>query len=92
MIKSFRRKDTQRLFTDRFVRRFQAIERSARRKLETLNAATSIEDLRLIPGNHFETLKGDREGQFSIRINDQWRLCFEWREGDSFEVEVVDYH
>jgi proteic killer suppression protein len=92
VIKSFRCKDTQRLFTDRFVRRFQAVERSARRKLETLNAATSTEDLRLIPGNHLEALKGDREGQFSIRINDQWRLCFEWREGDSFEVEVVDYH
>lgn len=92
MIRSFRRRDTQRLFEDRFVRRFRAIERSARRKLEALNAATSLADLGLIPGNRLETLRGDREGQHSIRINDQWRLCFEWREGDSFNVEIVDYH
>ncbi|HVT14991.1 MAG TPA: type II toxin-antitoxin system RelE/ParE family toxin [Thermoanaerobaculia bacterium] len=92
MIRSFRRRDTQRLFEDKFVRRFRAIERSARRKLEALNAATSLADLGLIPGNRLETLRGDREGQHSIRINDQWRLCFEWREGDSFNVEIVDCH
>ena len=92
MIRGFRCRETQRLFADQFVRRFQAVERSARRKLEALNAATSIEDLRLIPGNRLEALKGNREGQFSIRINDQWRLCFEWRDGDSYEVEIVDYH
>ncbi len=92
MIKSFRSKDTEDLFEDRFVRRFQAIERAARRKLEALNAATSLADLSFVPGNRLESLKGNREGQHSIRINDQWRLCFEWRGRDSFEVEIVDYH
>ncbi|HKI01142.1 MAG TPA: type II toxin-antitoxin system RelE/ParE family toxin [Thermoanaerobaculia bacterium] len=92
MIKSFRSKDTEALFEDRFVRRLQAVERVARRKLETLNAATSLEDLARIPGHRLEALKGDRIGQHSIRINDQWRLCFEWLEGHSANVEIVDYH
>jgi len=92
VIKSFRSKDTEALFEDRFVRRLQAVERVARRKLETLNAATSLEDLARIPGHRLEALKGDRIGQHSIRINDQWRLCFEWLEGHSANVEIVDYH
>ena len=92
MIRTFRRKDTERLFDDRFVPRFQAVERSARKKLEALNAASSLEDLRMIPGNRLEVLRGDRAGQFSIRINDQWRVCFRWVEGDAHDVEIVDYH
>lgn len=92
MIKTFRCRDTEALFQDRLVRRFQAIERAARRKLEMLDAATSLADLSQIPGNRLEALKGDRSGQYSIRVNDQWRICFEWVEGDSFNVEIVDYH
>lgn len=92
VIKSFRSRDTQDLFEDRFVRRFQSIERTARRKLEALDAATSLADLSSIPGNRLEALRGDREGQYSIRINDQWRLCFEWSGRDGLNVEIVDYH
>jgi proteic killer suppression protein len=92
VIRSFRSKDTEALFEDRFVRRFQSIEKVARRKLEALNAATGLADLALIPGNRLEALHGDRVGQYSIRINDQWRLCFEWSGKDSFNVEIVDYH
>lgn len=92
MIRSFRCRDTEALFEDELVRRFQSIERAARRKLESLNSATRLEDLALIPGNRLEALKGDRAGQYSIRINDQWRLCFKWSEGHSTDVEIVDYH
>ena len=92
VIRSFRDKDTESLFEDRFVRRFQSIEKIARRKLEALNAATSLADLAWIPGNRLEALQGDRVGRYSIRINDQWRVCFEWGGKDSFNVEIVDYH
>ena len=92
VIKSFRSQDTEALFEDRFVRRFQSVEKTARRKLEALNAAGSLADLALIPGNRLEALQGNRQGQYSIRINDQWRLCFEWSGKDSFNVEIVDYH
>jgi proteic killer suppression protein len=92
VIRTFRCGDTEELFKDRHVRRFQAIERVARRKLEMLNAATTLSALSMIPGNRLEALKGNRAGRYSIRINDQWRLCFEWSEGDSFSVEIVDYH
>jgi len=92
VIRTFRCRDTEDLFEDRHVRRFQAIERVARRKLEMLNAAPSLSALSMIPGNRLEALKGDRIGHYSIRINDQWRLCFKWAEGDSFNVEIVDYH
>ena len=92
VIRTFRDKDTERLFGDRFVPRFQAFERAARKKLESLNAATSLEDLRMIPGNRLEALRGNRAGHLSIRINDQWRLCFRWIEGDAHDVEIVDYH
>jgi proteic killer suppression protein len=92
MIRSFRDNDTELLFNDESVRRFQAIERPARRKLLILNAAGRLEELRSPPGNRLEALKGDRHGQHSIRINDQWRICFVWRDVDAYDVEIVDYH
>ncbi len=92
MIRSFRCRDTQKLFEDRAVPRFRAIERIARRKLLLLHAAARLEDLRVPPGNRLEALKGDRAGQFSIRINDQWRICFQWSETEVTHVEIVDYH
>lgn len=91
MIKSFRCKDTEALANDRAVKQFQAIERVARRKLEMLAAAARLDDLRVPPGNRLEALKGDRKGQHSIRINDQWRICFRWSDGAE-DVEIVDYH
>jgi len=92
MIRSFRCKDAEALFNDWPSRRFQAIQNVARRKLEMLAAARTLEDLTSPPGNRLEALKGDRRGQHSIRINDQWRLCFRWRNGDVYDVEIVDYH
>ena len=92
MIRSFRDKDAEALFHDKAVPRFRNIERVARRKLLYLNAAKRLEDLRVPPGNQLEALKGDRKGQHSIRINDQWRVCFRWHEGEVLEVEIVDYH
>lgn len=92
MIKTFRCKDTATLFDDRLVLRFQAFERQARRKLVYLHRARSLQDLRQPPGNQLEALKGDRQGQYSIRINDQWRVCFKWMAGDAHDVEIVDYH
>ena len=92
MIVSFRDRDTQRLFNDQPVRRFGAIERQARHKLLLLNQARSLTDLRVPPGNRLELLHGDRKGQHSIRINDQWRICFRWNDGDAFDVEIADYH
>ena len=92
MIRSFRCVDTERLFRREAVRRFRAIERQALRKLDTLDAAPDLRTLSTLPGNRLERLKGDREGQYSIRINDQWRICFAWREGRAYEVAIVDYH
>lgn len=92
MIKSFRCRDTEALFANKLVRRFSAIERVARRKLLMISAATRIDDLRVPPGNRLEPLKGDRAGQYSIRINDQWRICFSWVDGAAHDVEIVDYH
>jgi proteic killer suppression protein len=92
LIRSFRSHDTETLFLDRTALRFQAIERVARRKLLYLHAAKKLEELRAPPGNHLEALKRDRAGQHSIRINDQWRICFVWRDGDAHDVEIVDYH
>lgn len=92
MIKSFRCKDTERLFKRERVKRFRNIERVARRKLEMLDAASALGDLRALPGNRLEALVGDRKGQHSIRINDQFRICFVWREGNAERVEIVDYH
>ena len=92
MIRSFRCKDTERLFNREPVRRFKAYESVARRKLEMLDAAHRLEDLRVPPGNRLEALSGDRKGQHSIRINEQWRICFVWRDGGADQVEIVDYH
>ena len=91
-IKSFRSKDTQRLFDRVPVRRYVSIEAIARRKLEQLHAAASLEFLRVPPGNRLELLRGDRAGQYSIRINDQFRVCFHWTGQDAEDVEIVDYH
>jgi len=92
MIKNFICKDTEQLFDDRSVRRFRAFERVARRKLLMLHRAKELVDLRVPPGNRLEALKGDRAGQYSIRINAQWRICFTWSDGDVTDVEIVDYH
>lgn len=92
MIKSFRCRDTKDLFNDRVVGRFRAIERVARRKLDILHAAERLKDLKVPPGNRLELLKGNRSGQCSIRINDQWRVCFVWQGKDASDVEIVDYH
>ena len=92
MIRSFHCKDIETLFNDRDVRRFRSIERVARRKLLYLHRAIKLQDLRVPPGNRLEALKGNRKGQYSIRINDQWRICFRWKNGDALDVEIVDYH
>jgi len=92
LIRSFRCRQTERLFNGKFVKKFGAIEEAAVRKLAILNAAESVADLAAVPGNRYEKSHGDREGQSSIRINEQWRLCFEWRDAHSWEVEIVDYH
>jgi proteic killer suppression protein len=92
VIRSFRCADTERLFQRETVRRFKAIERSALRKLDLLDAAVDLRTLSNLPGNRLERLKGNRQEQYSIRINDQWRICFVWRSGHAFEVEIVDYH
>ena len=93
MIQSFACAETGRLFRDEASRRLPAqIQRVARRKLLLLQQARSLNDLRVPYGNHLEALKDDRAGQHSIRVNDQWRLCFRWREGDAYDVEIVDYH
>jgi toxin HigB-1 len=92
MIRSFKDAATARLFADQDVPRFRGIERQARRKLLLLNAARTINDLRSPPGNRLEALSADRRGQHSIRINDQWRICFVWRGSEPEDVEIVDYH
>jgi proteic killer suppression protein len=93
MIKSFADKETDRLFRRRLSRKLpQDIQRIARMKLEILDAAEVLEDLTVPPGNRLEKLSGDRKGQHSIRINNQWRICFVWRNGDAYQVEIVDYH
>ncbi len=92
MIKSFKSKDTARLFDRLSSRRWRDIAGTARRKLEMLNAANSLAELRVPPGNRLAALKGDRRGQYSIRINDRWRICFVWRGGDAYDVEIGDYH
>jgi proteic killer suppression protein len=92
MIKSFACKDSEKLFNDKRVRRFQAFERQARKRLMVLNAAPSLEALMLNPGNQFHALTGDRKGQYSISINKQWRVCFTWQGGNAYNVEIVDYH
>ena len=93
MIKSFADKETERIFNRVASHRFSpGIQRKARIKLEMLDAAEALQDLRVPPSNRLEKLTGDRQGQHSIRINDQWRICFVWQDGDAYRVEIVDYH
>ena len=93
MIKSFADADTERLFKRERVRRFPAeLQRAMLRKLVILDAAESLDDLRVPPGNRLEKLKRNRAGQYSIRVNDQWRVCFRWERGDAHAVAIVDYH
>jgi proteic killer suppression protein len=93
MIKDFRDKDAERLFNREPSRKLTPeIQRSALRKLRMLNQAKNLEDLRVPPGNRLEALKGDRLGKYSIRINDRWRICFVWEQGNVYEVEIIDYH
>ncbi len=93
MIRSFRCKETEKIFNRYFSRKFPTdIQRIALRKLAMLDAADSLDDLRIPPSNRLEKLTGNRKGQYSIRINDQWRICFVWSRGDACEVEITDYH
>ncbi|MDD2535391.1 MAG: type II toxin-antitoxin system RelE/ParE family toxin [Macromonas bipunctata] len=92
MLQTFRCAQTEALFNGRRVARFVNFEAVALRKLQQLHAATALEFLRVPPGNRLEALTGDRQGQHSIRINDQWRVCFVWRDGHAHDVEIVDYH
>ena len=92
MIKSFRDKNSSRLWEGKRVAQFQSFHLQALRRLDILNAAIRLEDLLLNPGNRFEALGGDRQGQFSIRINQKWRICFEWDDQDAINVEITDYH
>lgn len=92
MIRSFRDKDAETLYEGRRVRRFESFRAQAERRLQILDSATCLEDLAGLPSNRLEALTGDRKGLFSIRINQQWRLCFEWREDGPHGVEIVDYH
>ena len=92
MIRSFRSKETEQLHARQRVKRFRGFERVAQRKLQQLEAAVELRDLSSPPGNRLEALRGERKGQHSIRINDQWRICFVWGDGDAYDVEIVDYH
>jgi proteic killer suppression protein len=94
MIVNYRDKNTERFAAGERVKEFSGFAQQAERRLDRLDAATSLKDLAALPGNRFEALKGDRLGQYSIRINDQWRICFEWPEGSPgpVHVEIVDYH
>lgn len=93
MIKSFRDKETEKIFNRNLSKKFPTdIQHHSRRKLIMLDAATELSTLRIPPGNRLENLKGDRKGQHSIRINDQWRICFTWKTEDAYDVEITDYH
>lgn len=93
MIRSFSDKNAERIWDEHFVKAIdRRVQRAALRKLEALHAAAEVEDLRIPPGNRLELLKGDRAGQHSIRVNDQWRICFRWKDGGADDVELVDYH
>ena len=92
MIKGFADRNTEALFQRKPRKRFRPLARVALRKLLTLHAASSLNDLKVPPGNRLEKLKGHRKRQYSIRINDQWRVCFRWKGGDAYDVEIVDYH
>lgn len=92
MIRSFADEETERIYLTGQSRRFGAVARSAARKIQAIDFAEALEDLRNPPGNRLEKLHGDREGYYSIRVNDQYRVCFRWEEKDAWEVELVDYH
>jgi proteic killer suppression protein len=93
MIMSFKSKETEKIFKREFSRKFpHEMQRNAMRKLWMIDAAPDINTLRVPPSNHLETLKGNRKGQYSIRINDQYRICFKWDSGNAFDIEIVDYH
>ena len=92
MIKSFKNKKTQQLFEGKRVPEFQAFAKQAEKRLRVLDAADTLEALMMLPSNRFKALSGNRKGQFSIRINDQWRICFEWGDAGPENVEIVDYH
>ena len=93
VIRSFKCKETEKVFSRQVSRKLpRDIQQVALRKLRMLNRAMTLQDLRVPPANRLEKLRGDRAGQYSIRINDQWRICFEWREGDAYNVEITDYH
>ncbi len=93
MIKGFFDKETEKVFNLQFSKKLpHDIQRATARKLRVIDSVSSLEELRQPPSNHLEALKGDRSGQHSIRINDQWRICFEWKDGDAYQVEICDYH
>lgn len=93
MIKSYASKETEKIWNGVVSRKLPTdIQRSARRKLRMLNNAKTLNDLKIPPANRLEALKGERKGQYSVRINEQWRVCFKWQHGDCYEVEIVDYH
>ena len=92
MIRSFKCKKTEALSHGNHIKQFSSISSVARRKLRQLEIANRLDDLRVPPGNHLEALKGDRSGQHSIRINDQWRICFCWKDAGAEDVEIIDYH
>ena len=92
VLRTFRDHDTQAVFRREFSRRLQGVALTAKRKLDHLNSAISLADLRAVPGNRFEALSGDRAGQYSIRVNDRWRVCFRWIDADAYDIEIVDYH
>ena len=93
MIKSFKSKETQKVFRRSFSRQLpQSMQKTAYRKLALLHSARELKDLLIPPSNRLEKLRGNRQGQYSIRINEQWRICFKWQDGDAYEVEIVDYY
>ena len=92
MIRSFKNKRTESLYKGEYVNTWQAFKEQAERRLQILDSATNLDDLKNLPSNRFEALKGNRKGQYSIRINKQWRICFKWINKEPHEVEIVDYH
>lgn len=93
MIRSFKSKETEKIWSGEFSTKLPSdIQKIMRRKLRMLNNSTELSDLKIPPSNNLEPLKGDRKGQHSIKVNDQWRICFEWKDGDCYNVEIVDYH
>ena len=92
VIRSFRDREAEKLFQDQFSKKYQSIERIARHKLTMLDPAETLEDIAALPGDRLEALKGDRKGEHSVRINERYRVCFVWIDGQAFDVEIADYH